>query len=441
MTAADQEQGATGVLATWRGAPAAVKVLLFGVFVNRLGWFLQAFLVLFLTDRGFAEWQAATALGIFGAGTVVGLLVGGALSDRLGPRVAVLISMIGTAVFVVSILYLDYYPALVTVVALAGVVSQFYRPAAASLMTEFTPPNRQVMIYAMFRLALNLGTTASPLIAVALLSVSWELLFWGEAAAALAFAAIVAVALPRRQPAGAATPDDQPAAAAEAGPPVRTSYLAVLADYRYVVFLFCMFLNATIYVQYIATLPLAITDAGLSTWWYGAVLFINGFIVITCELAMTKVTQNWVPRTVAMVGFTLLGGGLAFYALPLGPAVLVIGTLIWTTAEIIGGPTMFAYPGMAAPAHLRGRYIGAAHGMFGLGLAVGPIAGVLVFGLVGNAVWLWCGAAGLVGVVAARYGMRLRPAGGDEAEAEATEPEPALSGASSTEAASLEDGR
>src|SRR5690606_38705271 len=116
---------------------------------------------------------------------------------------------------------------------------------------------------------------------------------------------------------------DAGTAADGTGPAVRNTYVAVLRDYRYALFLVCMFLNAVIYVQYIGTLPLAITDAGLSTWWYGAVLFINGFIVITCELLMTKVTQNWLPRYVAMVGFVLLGGGMAVYALPLGPAVLV----------------------------------------------------------------------------------------------------------------------
>ncbi len=70
---------------------------------------------------------------------------------------------------------------------------------------------------------------------------------------------------------------------------------------------------------------------------------------------------------------------------------------------------MFAYPGMAAPERLRGRYIGAAHAMFGLGLTVGPIIGVAVFTQIGSTVWLWCGATGLVGVVLAWFGMRVVP--------------------------------
>lgn len=171
-------------------------------------------------------------------------------------------------------------------------------------------------------------------------------------------------------------------------------------------FLLCMFINAAIYMQYLATLPLHMKAEGLSTWWFGAVVALNGFIVITCELLVTKVVQHWEARLVAMTGFVLLGGGLAFYALPGGVAIFVIGTLIWTLAEIIGGPTMFAYPGKAAPKPLLGRYVGAAHAMFGLGSALGPFIGVWLWNTAGTAVWLWCGIAGAVGVVLAHFGMK-----------------------------------
>ena len=389
----------TGIWATIRDAPVPVKALLVGVFVNKLGWFLQVFLVLFLTtSKGFTPVQAGTALGVYGAGSVVGLIIGGSLSDKVGPRAAVMISMFGMAGFVLAIAYVPSYPAVVTVVALAGAVGQFYRPASAALLTELTPKNRQVMIFAVYRLAMNLGTTAAPLIGAALVAVSWNLLFIGEALAALAYAAVAIVALPgRSRPAAEEAVDEQPAAG---------GYVAVLRDYKYALFLLCMFINAAIYMQYLAVLPLHMKADGLSTWWFSAVVALNGFIVITCELLVTKVVQNWPARVVAMTGFVLLGGGLAFYALPGGVAIFVIGTLLWTLAEIIGGPTMFAYPGMAAPKRLLGRYVGSAHAMFGLGSALGPFLGVWVWNQSGSRVWVWCGLAGAIGVVLAYFGMR-----------------------------------
>ncbi len=404
-----------GIWATFKESPRSVKALLAGVFVNKLGWFIQVFLVLFLTDIGFTEVQAGVALGFYGGGSVVGLLIGGALSDRIGARNSVLVSMLGTAAFVISVLYVSNYVAMLVIITIVGTVGQFYRPASAALLSELTPQNRQVMIFAMYRLALNLGTTAAPLIGAALAAVSWDLLFWGEAVAALAFAAVAFLALPGAKPAPAEDSPAESAAAPKAG------YGAMLADYRYVLFLFCMFVNAAVYIQYLATLPLAIKAEGLSTWWFSAAVALNGFIVITCELALTKFVQNLQARFVAMLGFVLLGGGLAIYALPWIPAVFIVGTLVWTLAEIWGGPTMFAYPGMAGPERLRGRYIGAAHAMFGLGTALGPIIGVMLFNRTGDMVWVWCGLACLVGVAAAWFGMR-KPA---------PEPAPALATAAS----------
>src|SRR5689334_19698756 len=166
----------TGIWATIKGAPLPVKALLVGVFVNKLGWFLQVFLVLFLTtSKGFTDVQAGTALGIYGGGSVIGLIIGGSLSDKVGPRAAVMISMFGMAAFVLGIAYVPSYTAVLIVVALAGAVGQFYRPASAALLTELTPKNRQVMIFAVYRLTMNVGATAAPLVGAALVAISWDL--------------------------------------------------------------------------------------------------------------------------------------------------------------------------------------------------------------------------------------------------------------------------
>jgi predicted MFS family arabinose efflux permease len=390
-----------GILITWRESPPASRALMAGIFVNRLGAFIQVFLVLFLTHRGFSTVQAGAALAAYTAGAVAGVLVGGALTDRLGPRRTILLSMVGGAVLVLSILYLHNYVALVVAIAIVGMVSGAYRPASSSLLSELTPKHRQVMIFAMYRLAYNLGNTAAPLIGAALVAVSYNLLFWGEAVAALGYAAIAAIALPRRgrTPAG---DGEKPTAADRRA----TGYLAVLADRRYVLFLFALFVNAAVYVQYLSTLPVAMRSAGLGTTWFSAMVALNGVIVITCELLVTKVVQRWPIRIVPTVGFILLGGGLACYALPFGAGVFVVGTLIWSLAEIVAGPTMFAYPALAGPERLRGRYIGAGTAMFGIGSASGAIIGLAVWNLIGTAVWWWCGAVCLLGVAAAWRGMR-----------------------------------
>lgn len=409
-----------GILLTWRESPLAAKAMLAGVVVNRLGAFLQVFLVLFLVERGFTPTQSGVALGLYTTGAVFGVLAGGSMTDRLGARLTVLISMIGTAVLILAILYVRMYPALVGVVFVVGLVNGAYRPASTALLSEVTPKHRQVMIFAMYRLAYNVGGTLAPLLGATLIAVSYNLLFWGEALAALAYAAIAAFLLPRRarpEPAAAAgtarAGDREAAGDREPGDQEpggdsqrRDGYLAVASDGRFVLFLAAMAINAAVYVQYLSTLPVAMRDAGLGTVWFSAMVALNGAIVIGLELLVTKVTQRWPMRVVIALGFLLLGGGLACYALPFGAAVFVVGTLVWTLAEIIAGPSVFAYPAMAAPDHLRGRYNGAGTAAFGVGSAAGSMFGLAIYSQVGEAVWLWCAAGCVVGLLAAWFGMR-----------------------------------
>ena len=157
-----------GPWTTFKESPASVRFLLLGVTVNQFGAFLQAFLVLYLVHRGFTKAQAGVALGAYGVGAVIGILLGGALADRLTPRVTIIVSMLWAAVFTFAVTCLGSYAAIVVVVLLAGAMTQAYRPAAATLLTELVPPSRQVMVIAMNRLAMNLGMMFGPLAAAAL---------------------------------------------------------------------------------------------------------------------------------------------------------------------------------------------------------------------------------------------------------------------------------
>jgi MFS family permease len=398
-----EEQGAAatvhpGVWATVRQTTPQAKALLAGVFVSRLAGFIQIFLVLFLTHRGFSSGQAGLALGLYGAGSVLGTTLGGYLSDRLSARTATLISMGGSAVLIVSIIYIRIYVLLLLVVLLVSTVGLFFRPAAQAMLTELTPSGSLVMVTALYRLCLNLGTSIAPLLGVALISVSYNLLFWAEGLAALTYGVIAMNFLPRK---------DKAAQAPHAASQQRAGYRVMMADWRYMFYLAGVLFLTLTYVQYTASLPLAIVHARLSLWWYSSVVTLNAVVVASCEVLATKYVQTWPLRMTAVAGFGLLAIGYGVYGIGILPVFLILGTLVWTCSEIIGAPTTFAYPGLVAPAHLRGRYFGAMQSTYGVGAALGPIIGVTLWDHLGQGVWACAAGCAVIATICVRIGIRI----------------------------------
>lgn len=400
--------GAAGIFATFRQAPRAVKAILAGILVNKLGAFMQVYLVLFLIHRGFSTQEAGAALGAWGIGSVGGVLLGGWCTDRIGTRRTIVASMAVTSGLLIAVLELGYYPALLAAVIAVGATSQLYRPAASNLLAELTPRPRQTMIFAMSRLALNIGTTTAPVIGVALLTISYVLLFCTEAAAVLGFAAIAFFVLPR-EPAGADHAEPTGTEPTQAEP--RRAAQGPFTDRRYLLFLLAQLIIAAVYVEYLGVLPLAMKAAHLATFWYGAMVTLNSGIVIAFELMVTKVVQHWPSRIVIMAGFALTGAGLAEYALPGGLAIFFAGTILWSLAECIDGPAMFTYPAQAGSDRARGRYIAAAQSMFGIGSAIGPAGGVALWLVLGSRVWLVFGAVALTAIIPSWFGVRPRTPG------------------------------
>jgi len=380
-----------GVRAAFFEASLPVKVVLIGVLINKLGGFLNLFLVLYLTAKGYSTEQAAAALSAYGVGAVAGVLMGGTLANRLGPRNATVISMSGTCVIMGSWLYLPSYPVLLAAAVLVALISQLYRPASATLLSDLTADDRQVMTFALYRFGLNLGSTAAPLIGLGLYYLAghrFTLVFWGEALVALCYAVLAWLTLPAKSK--AANPQAEKAAPQTPGGPDGrrgSGYLAMLRDWRYVLYLVAIGVHSAVYVQYMSTLPLDIKLAGLALKWYTLAVSLNGLIVIAFELLVTKVTQSWPMKLAIALTLGSLGAGVAIYGLPFGPAVILCGTLVWSLGEIIGGPATFAYPGMVAPPRLKGHYIGSFQFMFGLGTAIGPALGGWLLVRLGHGVW------------------------------------------------------
>lgn len=402
------------VLRTLREMPSTIRVLMLGNLVSNLAAFLNAFLVLYLLHEGFSAWASGVVLTALMVGRILGSAAGGTAADRVGYRWTIIGSTAATAVLTAAIVYVPNIWVGALVAGGAGLTATAFRPAAMARVVELTPDERQVMTFSIWRATFNIGSTLGPLTAALLLTWfdSYVPLFFADAATSLAYCLVALLVLPAdtarteqkvEDEAGKqeAKADDQPA----------PGYRQVLSDGRFLLVVLGLFLTSVAYIQMNSSLPLFVTESGFDSRVYAVMLAINGFMVIVLELWLSKWTQKAPIGLPMAAGMGLLGLGYLTYLGPSATWILMAGTVVWTFGEVVAAPSMLAYPGLVAPAALRGRYIGLATLATQIAYSVGPVVGVTAWHWWGTKLWALTGVcAGAAAVcVAVGAGLRTRP--------------------------------
>lgn len=399
------EKSSDGVFAAIRATPRPIRYLLGGVALNQLGAFVQTFLVLYLLHRGLSAETAGLSLVAFSAGSVFGTFVGGELTHRIGVRNTIGLTMAVSGPVVALIPWTAGFHSvwpLLADVAVAGLITQAYRPAAAVLLSDLMPEKFQVMAFSMMRIALNIGAALGPLLAAVLITVDWNLLYWVDGATALLYAAVAFALLPDIAAPAEEEPEPGDVAAR------RSAYAVMVRDSRFLMFLGSLFVGSIVYAQFFVALPLKIAADHQPTGLYSAVLVTSSVVLIAGELKITSYVVKWPPPVAVGIGHLIFAAGFVGWWLSSSPAVLVGGAALFILGIMMSGPSMFARPAKA-PARYKARYLGTTHALAGLAASVGPILGVYAWTHFGNAIWLLCCLFGVVAAVLAYFGITVRP--------------------------------
>lgn len=403
--------GPAGILTTLRDLPRHTRFALLGVFINQFGGFLQAFMVLYLLNRGYSAADAGVALGSYAAGAIAGTLAGGWLADRLGSRLTIVMAVGSASLLTLSVTMLPTLPAIVVAVFLAGGMTWVSRPAVTSLLLRSVPQGRQVMVQAMYRTVLNAGAVAGPFVAAWLSTIEWNLVFYFDAAAAMSYCLIALFLLPRDDETGDRAAG--PASGESGAEPARSrGYLAILRDRRYLGYLVVMLANGLVHVQFLVVLPLMLHDAGYPTVAYSVALASSASLLIVSQLLVTRVTQRWSLWVAVLTGWILLvvgRGSFGLFEILGGLALVIVATLIGSLGQVVGGPSAFVYPARIAPPGMTAKYLGSAYSMFQLGYTLGPPIGVALWAELGRPFWGIVAGFGLLISAVLVWSMRPAP--------------------------------
>jgi MFS family permease len=393
--------------------PRPVWVICGGVFLNKLGNFLSVFLLLYLTHKGYAPFQAGLALGALGMGSFVGNAVGGTFADRFGRRPAIITSMIGASAFT---LLVPLSPDIATTIGLCVVIGFFARlfsPAAGAILVDSVRPDQLITAFGMYRMAINAGMAIGAACGGFLAGLNFSYLFVGNAVASALFGLLVFLLLPETRT--LSTPG-RPAVEAGQG-----SYREVFSDRALVLYVLTIIAGTYVYSQTTSTLSLHVRDVDLGSSYYGILLGVNAVICVLVEVPLIRLTANRHPARVMAIGMALQGVGVGLTVVATDRMSLLLTVILWSMAETIYSPVAQAYPGMISADHLRGRYQGAEGLAMTVGQTAGPALGSYLYVANQVAHWVVCGVLGFVaaGIILAAGDPRLRRLDSDHEDAAA----------------------
>lgn len=234
------------------------------------------------------------------------------------------------------------------------------------------------MAFGAYRLAINAGFALGPAVAGLLATRSFFFLFLGDALTSIVLGVVALVALPRghRSP---TKPERR-----------HETWRAVSRDGPFLTILIATLLSAFVYFQGTSTFALAVVDEGLSKAAYGALISLNGVLIVIGELPLTAVTQKFPARPMIALGILLVGLGFGALAFAHTFFALAVTVVVWTLGEMIAAPIEAAYVSALAPEDMRGRY----HAVWGLSfsaaLILGPSVGSRMYGASPGALWALC---------------------------------------------------
>lgn len=399
---------------TVSGLPRGFWWLWLSTLVNRTGAFVLTFLSLFLTQElGFSGWYAGLVVALHGLGGIAGSPLGGMLSDRWGRRPTMVTGHLAAAAGAASLAFVTSPWAVAAVVLLMGVAMQSVRPAIGATIADQVPEHDRRRAYALNYWALNLGFAIAATGGGAALFLGYRTLFLLEAVATALCALIVFVRLPETRPDAPVNADGKRSAES------RLTTLDVLRDGPFRTLVLLSLLVCTVFSTPWVGLPLTMTSQGLDPKSYGAVIAVNGVVIVAFQLLVNRITEKRSPVALLVTSALLFAVGMGATALAGSPLMFAVTVVVWTVGEMVYVPVNAAATARLAPVHARGRYQGVMGMAWSIGGFVAPVtAGWVVEGPGPDVLWIGCAAVALV--AAAGYALLLRRAlSGDETEGKA----------------------
>lgn len=352
--------------------------------INRSGTMVVPFMTMYMTQYiGVGIGKAAFVMSIFGAGAIIGALIGGRITDKVGYYHVQLFTLLGGGILFIVLGLMESYIGICVASFFLSMVNEAFRPANAVAIVHYSSPQNRTRSYSLNRLAVNLGWAAGGTLGGLIAGYNYKLLFWVDGFTNI-FAAVFLyfVLAPSKNTATQQKKSEKKA-------PSKSVY----KDSTYLFFIVLQILFATCFFQMFSILPVYYkSQLHLSEAFIGANMAMNGLLIALVEMVIVFKLEGRRPY-LHYIAFGVLLVGLSYVLLNttlLSSAVLALTSmLIITAGEIFAMPFMNSYWIKRTTDENRGQYAALFTVAWSSAQIIGPLLGGQIVEQMGYAVLWW----------------------------------------------------
>lgn len=326
-----------------------------GVFLATAGGsMIWPFLIIYASSKLNLPLSAVASLISINAGIgLLSSLIAGMVADKIGRKIVMVFSLIGTSVAYFLLLRAQTYAQFASLMVLIGISNPLYQVGADAMLADMIPSEKRTDAFSISRIANNAGFAMGPAVGGFLATRSYDLAFYCASIGYLLYSLLL-IFFAKETLVKLTGDNTHSLNLLEA----IQGYPKVLRDRGFVGFVFTISIGLIAPVMVWILMPVySKTNFGVLESLYGWIPTTNGLLCVFAQYPITAITRRY--RTLPV-----LTAGMLIYAIAVGSVALMssfwgfwLSMVVLTLGELILVPTASKYVVDLAPADLRGRYI------------------------------------------------------------------------------------
>jgi predicted MFS family arabinose efflux permease len=371
----------------YTGLPKNIWLLSLVMLINRSGTMVVAFLTLYCTQHlHVSVQQAGIAMAVYGLGAILGAIIGGQLSDRLGYRIVQIISLISAGFIFIITSFLQNFNWFCVFIFLLACVNESFRPANTSAIAANSDTTTRTRAFSLIRLAMNLGWSIGTTIGGIICHFNYKMLFWVDGATSITAGAAL-LFLRFKEPLIKNITKQNNVVVQDVSPLKNKPFLYFI--FGSLIYTFCFF-------QLFSNLPLFYKKGlQLDEFIIGILMALNGVLIVLFEMILVKHIETKHSKkiiifvgTLGMAMFYLMNSSYTFCNVYL---IAFAGMIVMTFAEMLSLPFMNSYYLGYAGKSNTGKYATIYTMCWSIGQVLAGYIGCYIIEHLGfTSLWIFC---------------------------------------------------